>query len=304
SKRRKKIYWLAGSAGLLLLIVGVWFYSVLESYGFANTTLLSDRPKILIQQFLATDPVNEPVSIAPAILFSEANSAQSEPIQLEGTGYANFANSEKVAGQLILHNGAMTSALSNTSIEFRLVDDSLYTNIDEGRTDTESVWTKHDALYGQELLALLFYKKDGVLDLLRQKGFEETKFLNWEVVDDKRSAHFEITAEAGSWNQALQKIFSSTPDNSQATLEKFLNQIQLNKLEIWLDRKDAQLVQYKLSTNAPSLLLLSSLMNEAAPMQADDKRLADIRAISNALEVYFHDNGGYPETENGSPLGL
>ena len=44
-------------------------------------------------------------------------------------------------------------------------------------------------------------------------------------------------------------------------------------------------------------------LNSARQKARDAKRLADIRQIQTALELYYNDNGGYPTDSGGAPTG-
>ena len=48
-----------------------------------------------------------------------------------------------------------------------------------------------------------------------------------------------------------------------------------------------------------SVVLLS--LNSARAKSRDAKRLADMRQMASALELFFNDNGGYPIVQTGSP---
>ncbi len=51
-----------------------------------------------------------------------------------------------------------------------------------------------------------------------------------------------------------------------------------------------------------SVVLLA--LNSARAKSRDAKRLADMRQLSTALELYYNDNGGYPAAASGAPVGL
>ncbi len=51
-----------------------------------------------------------------------------------------------------------------------------------------------------------------------------------------------------------------------------------------------------------SVVLLS--LNSARAKSRDAKRLADIRQLASALELYFNDSGAYPNSGGGTPLAL
>jgi type II secretion system protein G len=44
-------------------------------------------------------------------------------------------------------------------------------------------------------------------------------------------------------------------------------------------------------------------LNSARQKARDAKRLADIRQVQTALELYYNDNGGYPVAASGAPSG-
>lgn len=47
-----------------------------------------------------------------------------------------------------------------------------------------------------------------------------------------------------------------------------------------------------------------TLLKDFASSSSDAKRVADIRQIASALELYFNDNNEYPDSNNGKPVGL
>src|SRR6185369_8323354 len=87
----------------------------------------------------------------------------------------------------------------------------------------------------------------------------------------------------------VQSILDSkdTPDFASLT-----DQIQFQKLELWIGKSDHRLYQAVVESNFPSLLHLSD--TSANDKAGDAKRIADARQIQTALELFYNDNGRYP----------
>ncbi|HMQ01667.1 MAG TPA: hypothetical protein PKD79_01190 [Candidatus Doudnabacteria bacterium] len=67
----------------------------------------------------------------------------------------------------------------------------------------------------------------------------------------------------------------------------------------WMQTKDEQGLK-----DMREIIQYVTLLKDFTETSADAKRVADIRQIASALELYYNDNNEYPPSENGKPVGL
>jgi hypothetical protein len=72
---------------------------------------------------------------------------------------------------------------------------------------------------------------------------------------------------------------------------------------------DFKLYKIHFVTNAPSVISLaknagSLNLSGTSGSANDSKRIADVRQMASALELYYNDNSGYPDGKNGQPVGI
>lgn len=89
---------------------------------------------------------------------------------------------------------------------------------------------------------------------------------------------------------------------------KFLEYYEVKQIELWVGRKDHYIHKILFVSNAPSLagsnLEKLNPLYSARALSRDAKRMADIRMLASALELYYNDHGGYPEGKDGVPVDL
>jgi hypothetical protein len=88
-----------------------------------------------------------------------------------------------------------------------------------------------------------------------------------------------------------------------------LNRFKVQDFEVWLGRNDYQLYKLNLNLNAPSAqdFANGAMATSFLPSQEqsrDAQRLAGVRQIQSALELYHNDFGGYPAAATGTPQSL
>lgn len=84
-----------------------------------------------------------------------------------------------------------------------------------------------------------------------------------------------------------------------------MDKFEVKEFETWVGIKDGRLYKAKFQSNAPSVVsFIKVAMEEARVSGYDAKRLADIRQMASALELFFNDYSGYPESLNGIPLNI
>ncbi len=92
-----------------------------------------------------------------------------------------------------------------------------------------------------------------------------------------------------------------------------IDKITIKEFEIWVGAKDFKRYRVHLVTNAPSVVSLIQTagnfgvegpLDNARSRSREAKRLADVRQIATALELYYNDKNHYPESKDGKPLDL
>jgi hypothetical protein len=116
---------------------------------------------------------------------------------------------------------------------------------------------------------------------------------------------------------AIQKSQSTSTEavlteQDKQTVTLLINKFQVKEFDIWVGQKDFLLYKVHLLTNAPTSKDLSNpaLGASAGPLvgaqqkSRDARRLADMRQMASALELYYNDYNGYPDAKSGFTQGL
>jgi hypothetical protein len=149
-------------------------------------------------------------------------------------------------------------------------------------------------------------------------------YVGTETVNGVTTMHFENsvdkTALAGAINQTFDAIasFETQKDPNltidpastniiKSTIDSVVDSVNIESLQTWIGRSDARL--YKISASATMPSFLSSIgvqaLASARAKSRDATRLADMRQMASALELYFNDFNGYPSADNsGQPQDL
>ncbi len=150
------------------------------------------------------------------------------------------------------------------------------------------------------------------------------KILGRETVNGIKTVHFQnrldkqalkilLETYANKFFKALSetengggaKIKDSDAKKISLVVSGLADKIEIRELETWIGEKDHKLYKIHLASNAPSVInSVEGLLGEAKSKSRDAKRAADIRQLATALELYFNDFGGYPESGKGMPVGL
>lgn len=129
-------------------------------------------------------------------------------------------------------------------------------------------------------------------------------------------------------------LSSSYVDQYKSQVDDFINSIQINSADVWVGASDGlihkvdmqvvfsslQQIYPELSGNATMEIILTSLpgqklqltppdkfydfsdvLGSARAASSDVKRLADIRQMQTAVELFYNDAGGYPPAASGLP---
>ncbi len=114
--------------------------------------------------------------------------------------------------------------------------------------------------------------------------------------------------------QSFQKLEDpKLTENDKKAIGLLIEKFKIKEFKLWIGQKDYKLYKLSFAIAAPSVSDLTKTnggdyipaLSSARAKSRDAKRLADIRQLATALELYANDNhGGYPEAQNGTPLDL
>lgn len=159
----------------------------------------------------------------------------------------------------------------------------------------------------------------------KQNLVKTTDFFAKEKIGDAAVYHIQNQFDQQAFSRALSDsldAIESTANTATGTdlqtlnTEKngilaLLNKFTVKDFDVWIGQKDHELYKMHLTISAPSLKDLSSgnlvnampVLDSAQAKSRDAKRLADTRQMASALELYYNDFNGYPESSNGVPVG-
>ncbi|MBL8030038.1 MAG: hypothetical protein JNN11_02195 [Candidatus Doudnabacteria bacterium] len=162
------------------------------------------------------------------------------------------------------------------------------------------------------------WKNAKIVKLKKFKGFEKVSgsmTMHFENELDKEAFKSVIIASVQKLADASKNSGSTSPEEIQSGMDlatkivgAIVEKIQVTNFETWVGVKNFNLYKVKFSSNAPSVLAalgsFQTTMSDASFQARDTRRYSDIQQLSSALELYYKDNGGYPEALNGKPVGL
>ena len=155
------------------------------------------------------------------------------------------------------------------------------------------------------------------------------KYLGKEYINGVMTFHYSNSLDKQAVkemaNKFMERIYQELKGNGMAVPEEnkydwgiwvngILDKFEVKDFETWIGAKDYNLYRVRFVSNMPSVVNLIKGLNKdgtlinpllsAQEKSRDAKRLADVRQISSALELYFNDHNGYPAADNGSPVDL
>ncbi len=156
------------------------------------------------------------------------------------------------------------------------------------------------------------------------------KYLGIEKINGVKTAHFKnsldketlknniklsLSAIINSFTKQLGMSDQTTLDEFESltdSIAQFVDKIEVKEFETWIGVKDFQLYKLHLLTSAPSFNSIMGtdaidsipVLDSARKKSRDAIRLADIRQMAAALELFFNDKNGYPDGINGIPEDL
>lgn len=169
-------------------------------------------------------------------------------------------------------------------------------------------------------------------DILKGNRFLSIKsFKGISKINGQWTAHYELQLDKDKFRTVIKDFMdksASSAGSSDETLRDFTNQVtdifvdklELKNYEVWVGLKDRELYKSTMTTNAISLTKSANdiyekfLQSSSNPVQdsldaarrkaRDAKRVADVRQMASALELYYNDHNGYPAAVGGQPKAL
>lgn len=146
------------------------------------------------------------------------------------------------------------------------------------------------------------------------------KYLGMEKINGRTTLHFKNSLD----KDAVNAVFSAMLDKlinafkqtgvdikdddittAKSVINAIINKLEIKEFETWIGAKDFRLYKTRFKTNAPSVVsAVETLINSPRESSRDANRLADIKQMATALELYFNDNNRYPDSKDGQPLKL
>lgn len=165
--------------------------------------------------------------------------------------------------------------------------------------EIKSEWYKRDLAKDEDLQNIS--KTEGQLRSIIKdaKVIKLEKYLGVETISGEASAHYQAAVDKTELARYLAETLKLIASKETISFEPMINKLDFRKTEVWIGKKDKQFRQILLETNFPGIV--SGSLGDARRKSRDAKRLADIRQIQIALELFFNDNNRYPTAENGFP---
>ena len=226
----------------------------------------------------------------------------------------------------------------NSPIEYTIVNNALYLHISKSPLlakyaaeyfPSKTVdWLKIDLSQGDQQFSVSGTSTQSAQNLkllndlkpiwTKNQIITITKNLGSEKVSGVDTFHYSNALDTKALTTAVnQSIDVIAKDSTQADLTAtttaeaklaaatLIGKLSLSNFEMWLGKSDSELYRIKFDAKFPSFISLaaSTGIGQAQSESRDAKRLADMRQMGSALELYYNDNGGYPaSTSDGKPV--
>lgn len=155
-------------------------------------------------------------------------------------------------------------------------------------------------------------------DVQLKQIFEKPEVLGTEQVRGQNTMHLKLGFNKTVLRDALMHVLPALTEKESAErrdvvqklMTAWLDKFEVKDFHAWVGEKDGRLYKVLFKSNAPSLSSLTTTISGAALENArqsssDAKRMADMRLLASALELYFNDHGVYPKAgANGAPANL
>ncbi len=146
-----------------------------------------------------------------------------------------------------------------------------------------------------------------------------TKMLGSETVSGVATYHLQNQVDKSVLKTAVGVIFddayasSTLAQTAEAGAVKqvmisAIDKITIADFETWTGKKDSQLYKIHLDLKFPGVASWAdgagNPLGIARSDSRDAKRIADVRQMAAALELYYNDHNGYPASQNGQAIGI
>ena len=172
-----------------------------------------------------------------------------------------------------------------------------------------------------------------VLDILKANRLISIKSLKGVSLQGYQPLlHYELTLDKDKLKNAFAQMVKDTASEEDDQFNKFgidlmnvfIDKWEISEFEVWVGAIDHRTYKTKFASKLPSVAgvlnaLYDSLtkgalhdpvkglffgMEETQNNSRDAKRVADVRQLMTAYELYFNDNGHYPLAQDGKAVGL
>ena len=146
------------------------------------------------------------------------------------------------------------------------------------------------------------------------------KYLGREKINGKTTLHFANTLDKqaikNTVNNIVDRLIKATRDSGQevkdedantikTTVSALVDKLEVKQFETWIGATDFKIYKVSIKISAPSVIsAVKTLMDGPKESSRDARRLADVRQMASALEIYFDTNNRYPASQDGRPAGL
>lgn len=327
----------------LLVLVGGGVV-LAQKNGFV-THLLQANPEVVWNTFLQNqkiEPYSQAVTIEYT---DSARTSELSSVKLMDAGFTNGQQDlvDIQLKHTVPYTVAVGGQQTGGTVEFRVLNKALYVNLKDTplgtflqqseQNKTKTPWLKIslDPKNVGDIIAQVLPSATGetngpdatvlqqkVQDVPLKEVFEKPKVLGTEQVRGQNTVHMRLglnkMAVLDVINQLLPTLAEKEPTERRELVQKlvtaWLDKFEVKDFQAWVGEKDGRLYKVLFKSNAPSFSSLIETISGAAfenarQSSSDAKRIADIRQLASALELYFNDHGVYPKAgANGAPANL
>ncbi len=252
--------------------------------------------------------------------------------EISGTGEFRAIESGHSASQgEINYNISGGGSNFGTALKYRQIDQDIYLNTKDNillnlfylqARETKKDWAKmnfHQLVRepgGGQTSALMQILdaealREKINDIwLRHQIIKLDKYLGIERVNNTQTFHFRLALDRPNIERALKDtaaLLSETDSQNfsndllsaiTSATTQLLSRLETREFEVWVGILDQRPYRIHFVGNAPSLISLLKLSMAGLrfnPGSDDSQRLAHVRQIAGASELYYNDTGGYPQ---------
>lgn len=157
-------------------------------------------------------------------------------------------------------------------------------------------------------------------DILKNKQIiTAVKILGSDTISGTATYHLQNQLDKATLKQVFSTVFDDAYASSSLSqmaaagavrqvFASFIDKMTVDTFETWIGKKDSRLYQIKLDIKFPGLASwlnsAGGILGQASGNSRDAKRIADMRQMASALELFYNDHNGYPAGQAGAPVGI